>query len=596
MHIPDGMLDTRTVAATWVVTAPTIAVAVRRVRARIDDGRLVLMAVLAALIFALQMLNFPVAGGTSGHFAGGALAAILLGPWAAMLVMSTVVIVQALVFGDGGVLALGANILNMAILAPLVGWWIYSLAVRLRGGRAVRVVGAFASAWCATMTSALSAAVMLWLSGAAALVPVVGAMALWHSLIGIGEGLVTAGLVSYVIAVRPDLLRTDGEAFRSRTLVVSAAALATAAVGLSLWASSLPDGLESVANGLGFAAHATPGVAVLPDYLIPGIANSSLAGLLAALVGVIVTFAAAAGLRSALRVRRASTPAVAPAGHDHLGVHTHVHEHDGEVHDHVHHHTAEPHEHGHPRGAARIAAGVSALHRLDPRTKIVAGGVLVLAVVLTRPMGFVEFGLVSALLVSAAAMSRVPVRWVLARTAVVLPVAGGIALFAPVAASGGSFLSSDVLRAWAGSGWVIAWSIVSKAWLSTLVTVVLSGTTPTPSLIRGLEALKVPDVFIALLSFIHRYVDVFRTQVRSMRIALDSRAPSMRRADRWRVYGNLAGNLFIRAYDRGERIHQAMLSRGFSGALPSANTLEMRGGDIVLIAVVGLAAAAIVLY
>jgi cobalt/nickel transport system permease protein len=112
----------------------------------------------------------------------------------------------------------------------------------------------------------------------------------------------------------------------------------------------------------------------------------------------------------------------------------------------------------------------------------------------------------------------------------------------------------------------------------------------------GLEALKVPDVFIALLSFIHRYVDVFRTQVRSMRIALDSRAPSMRRADRWRVYGNLAGNLFIRAYDRGERIHQAMLSRGFSGALPSAETLEMRGGDLVLIVVVGLAAAAIVLY
>jgi cobalt/nickel transport system permease protein len=229
MHIPDGMLDTRTVAATWVVAVPTLGVAVRKVRAAIDDGRLVLMAVLSALIFALQMLNFPVAGGTSGHFAGGALAAILLGPWAAMLVMSTVVVVQALVFGDGGVLALGANMLNMAVIAPLVGWWIYSLALRVCAGRTARVAGSFAGAWSATMAAALSAAVMLWLSGAAALVPVAGAMALWHSLIGIGEGLVTAGLVSYVIAVRPDLLRSDIEAFRSRTLVMSAALLALAA-------------------------------------------------------------------------------------------------------------------------------------------------------------------------------------------------------------------------------------------------------------------------------------------------------------------------------------------------------------------------------
>lgn len=598
MHIPDGMLDTRTVATTWAAAIPALGVAVRKVRARIDDGRLVLMAVLAALIFALQMLNFPVAGGTSGHFAGGALAAILLGPWAAMLVISTVVIVQALVFGDGGVLALGANIVNMAVLAPLVGWWIYSLALRLRDTRSSRVAGAFVGAWAATMVSAVSAGVMLWFSGAAQLGPVVGAMAIWHALIGIGEGFVTSGMVAYVLSVRPDLLRTDTEAIRSRTLVISAGALALAAAALSLWASRLPDGLESVAGSLGFAGREVPAAGLLPSYVIPGVSNTALAGVLAALVGVALTFAAASGLLAAMRLRRrpAATDAVVAAHDGHLGVHSHVHTHDGEVHEHVHHHTTEPHEHGHPEGAARIASGVSVLHRLDPRAKIIAGLLLVLAVVLTAPMRPLEFALVTVLLFGAAAVARVPAKWVLTRAALVLPVAGGIALFAPVAASGGSFFSTDVLTAFRGSGWVIAWSIVSKAWLSTLVTVIVSGTTPTPQLIRGLEALRVPDVMIALFSFVYRYVDVFRSQVRSMRTALDSRAPSMRRAGRWRLYGNLAGSLFIRAYDRGERIHQAMLSRGFTGALPSAEALEMRAADLLLIVVVALAAAAIVLY
>ncbi len=280
------------------------------------------------------------------------------------------------------------------------------------------------------------------------------------------------------------------------------------------------------------------------------------------------------------------------------GLHRDAHEHNGEVHRHVHHHPerAGPgHDHGHGQGLERLTYLVSPIHDLDPRAKIVGAIVLILAIVLSPPMRAAEFIGLWALLLSAAAIGRLPLRWVLARAAVVLPVAGTIALFAPLA-RGGSLSVGGVAGAYAGGGWVAAWAILSKAFLAVTVTVVLSGTTPTSKIIRGLESLRVPDVFIALFSFLYRYTDVFRAQLRSLRTALESRAPSMPRVRRWRLYGNLAGNLFLRAYDRGERIHQAMLCRGFSGSLPTADTLGLSAADALLMLVVLLAAAAVALY
>ncbi len=308
MHIPDGMLDTKTVAATWIAAVPALAWAARRVRNALSDGRLVLMAVLSGLVFALQMLNFPVAGGTSGHFAGGALTAILLGPWAAMLVVTSVLLVQAFVFGDGGVTALGANIVNMAIVAPIVGWWVYSLAVRVSDTRAGRIAGAFVGGWAACLAAAVGAALMVWASGATLLVPVVGAMAFWHAIIGVGEGLVTAGLIAYVFAVRPDLMRADAQVLRPRTLALSLCVLALGAAGLSFLASARPDGLQRVAETLGFGGTGQPVLAAAPlaGYLVPGMTNQALAGVLAALAGVLVAGALAyAALRPLVRRRRA---------------------------------------------------------------------------------------------------------------------------------------------------------------------------------------------------------------------------------------------------------------------------------------------------
>lgn len=309
MHIPDGMLQAPTWVPAWLGSAGVLAYAIREVRKRMSDGTIVMMAVLAALIFALQMLNFPVAGGTSGHFAGGAAAAIVLGLWPAMLVMAAVVTVQAVFFADGGITALGANMFTMAIVGPLVGYGVYQAVTRLRDARTVKLVAAFAAAWSACVVAALAAGGLLWLSGRAPLGPVLGAMGFWHALIGLGEGAITAGLVGYLLAVRPDLLergeRPPADARSVRKTALGLSIIALVAVGVSFIASSSPDGLEFVYERLGSTFDGTPIIGgAMPDYVMPGITNETLAGVLAGVVGIIITGVLLYALLSAARSRR----------------------------------------------------------------------------------------------------------------------------------------------------------------------------------------------------------------------------------------------------------------------------------------------------
>jgi cobalt/nickel transport system permease protein len=303
------MLEARTWLPAWLGSAGILGYAARRVRSALADGTVVMMAVMAALIFALQMLNFPVAGGTSGHFAGGAAAAIVLGLWPAMLVMAAVLTIQALLFADGGITALGANMLTMAVLAPLVGRAIWLLARRARENRTLQLAGAFVAGWCATVAAALAAAVLLWLSGRVPLGPALGAMGIWHALIGLGEGGITAGLVGYLLAVRPDLLenaepRAAGASARSAAIVLGGVALVAAA--LSFVASAFPDGLERVYSQLGSAVEGRPLLrGPLADYVMPGVGDDRLAVALAAVVGVVVTGTLVYTLLASLRRRRA---------------------------------------------------------------------------------------------------------------------------------------------------------------------------------------------------------------------------------------------------------------------------------------------------
>jgi cobalt/nickel transport system permease protein len=208
LHIPDGFLSTPVAIAGYVGAAVAVAVAVRVTDRRLDERAVPLMGVMAAFIFAAQMMNFPVAGGTSGHMLGGALAAILLGPWAAILVMTAVVGLQALLFQDGGLLALGANVFNMGVLTALVGWTVFrGLSFFERMHPAAPAVAVFVAAWLSVEVSAVATAFELAISDTSPLSVALPAMAGVHALIGIGEGLISAAAFGFVRATRPDLLR-----------------------------------------------------------------------------------------------------------------------------------------------------------------------------------------------------------------------------------------------------------------------------------------------------------------------------------------------------------------------------------------------------
>ncbi|MFA5309308.1 MAG: energy-coupling factor ABC transporter permease [Dehalococcoidales bacterium] len=206
MHIPDGFLNVATVATGYAVSAGGIGYAVKEANKNLKEKQVPLMGVLAAFIFAAQMLNFPIAGGTSGHLIGATLAAILLGPWAAVLIMSCVLIAQCLIFQDGGLLALGVNILNMGIVAPFCGYYIYKLTALVLGdSRKGRLIGGFVGAWASVLLAALACAIELGVSGVSPWGVVLPAMTGVHALIGLGEGLITTAALSVVLATRADL-------------------------------------------------------------------------------------------------------------------------------------------------------------------------------------------------------------------------------------------------------------------------------------------------------------------------------------------------------------------------------------------------------
>ncbi len=209
MHIPDGLMDPVVWAAGWLIALVVIGLVLWRFGKKIDERTMPTMAILAAGIFVAQMLNFPIGGGTTGHLIGAALATVLLGPWAAMLIITVILIVQGLVFGDGGITALGLNIFNMAIVAPLVTSGILKLF-----GERYRLVGMPIAAWASVFVAATACAVQLSLSyslsgGAYGIDGVLAfpSMMGFHLLIGIGEAAITSGVVLFLAKVSPGMLK-----------------------------------------------------------------------------------------------------------------------------------------------------------------------------------------------------------------------------------------------------------------------------------------------------------------------------------------------------------------------------------------------------
>ncbi len=288
LHIPDGFLSLAISLVFWAISILMVGLAIARTKKALGEKQVPLMGVMAAFIFAAQMLNFPVAGGTSGHFIGGTLAAIVLGPWAGLLVMMAVIALQALLFQDGGLLVMGANIFNMGILTVIIGFGLYRGVVDRP--RRVRLAVAGLAAWLAVVASALVTALQLWLSGTSRLAIVVPAMLGVHMVIGIGEALITAAALVFIEQTRPDLLTAKSVSEKGgRGWVVVGVILSLLAVSLSPLASTDPDGLERVAEDLGFLDRGLPApYAIFPDYTIPFLGETPLSTIVAGLIGALV--------------------------------------------------------------------------------------------------------------------------------------------------------------------------------------------------------------------------------------------------------------------------------------------------------------------
>lgn len=206
MHIPDGFLSGRVSLIAWAISLAGVSFCLRKTAKTLKDRMIPLMGVMSAFIFAAQMLNFPVIGGTSGHLLGGVLASVLLGPYAGAIVLACILTVQCLIFQDGGITALGANILNMALIGAMGGYVIYKVISRVFRNNKGIVIGAMIAGWFSAVAAAVFCAIELASSGISALNLILPAMGGLHIVIGIGEAIITGLVVEFVLKVRPDLI------------------------------------------------------------------------------------------------------------------------------------------------------------------------------------------------------------------------------------------------------------------------------------------------------------------------------------------------------------------------------------------------------
>ncbi|MDD4299028.1 MAG: cobalt transporter CbiM [Methanomicrobium sp.] len=207
MHIPDAFIPLPQAAVYWIIAVIFIALALKWARNELDEEKMPLIAVLAAGIFAIQAFNLPIGMGTSGHLVGGALAAIVLGsPYAAVFILTIVLIIQGVIFGDGGITTMGANIINMGVIGGFVGYYSFK-AIKTATGSFYASAGI--AAWLACFIPALACAVEMFIAGTFPLIPGLLGMGAYHAAIGIIEGAITAGAIYLIHTTRPDLMRQE---------------------------------------------------------------------------------------------------------------------------------------------------------------------------------------------------------------------------------------------------------------------------------------------------------------------------------------------------------------------------------------------------
>ena len=293
MHVPDGFMNVTMSAATGVISFGTLWAYIRSAKDLIADKFIALTGMMSALIFVLQMINFPVAAGTSGHLLGGALAVIVLGPRLGLICLSVVVIIQSLLFADGGLSALGVNVLNMAIVTTTTSWFTVKYWIKFIGKNKTSIVTVSVLAGILSVVFSSIAFTIQYAIGGTISIPVgtvLIAMVTTHLIIGLGEGVITALIITLLMRVRPDLVYAFDRNDKNTTRVSFYGLFIILILLLSLvtpFASSSPDGLESVAEEFGFTQ--TDGIVLLlDDYGISAINNNFVSTVLSALLGITV--------------------------------------------------------------------------------------------------------------------------------------------------------------------------------------------------------------------------------------------------------------------------------------------------------------------
>ena len=292
-------------AACWLIILAVLAYALRATQRSLDERLIPMAGIMGAFIFAAQMINFPVAGGTSGHFIGAALAFIVLGPWLGLLTMTAVIALQALLFQDGGLVVMGANILVMGIVPGFVGYQLYRFGVGR--SRPVHTAVTGSAAWLSIMAAALVTTLLLAFSGTTSLRVALPFMLGVHALIGAGEALITIAALAFIARTRPTLLQTGQENGRGSWAIIGLI-IALLIVLLAPFASGHPDGLEWTAGLIGFGDSAQDApFQLLPDYTIPFLGETGLSTILAGIVGVLVVAAVMISLTKLLKRSRVTS-------------------------------------------------------------------------------------------------------------------------------------------------------------------------------------------------------------------------------------------------------------------------------------------------
>ncbi len=547
MHIPDGFITGATTTGYGLVSAAGMAVAVRQTGKKLVDRRIPLAGLVAAFVFAAQMFNFPVFPGMSGHLLGGVLAAVLVGPWTAIVILGIVLGTQAFFFADGGLTALGLNTFNLGLVGAGVGYGIFRVILRVIGGRPGSVgAAAGVAAGLSVLLAAGSFVVQFSLGGAAevSISAVLLTMLGTHALIGIGEGVMTALVIGAVMQTRPDLVHgaprtpATGKHRHSVRSVLAVGLLVTVAfaVGLSQFASSNPDGLLFVAEQQGFlstAEDSATSASPLANYGAGLTGRSTVDTAVAGLVGVVVILLVAFGLFKLMRRGERKTPHAAGGGHVH----------------------------------ALYRHGESLIHRIPSHVKLVAGIGFVIGVVATPREAFWAFGVYGAVLIGFSLAAHLKPRFVAGKMIVEIPFVA-VALLLPFFGGGAHVEVLGVALSEAGL-WTM-WNILIKATLGLWASVILGSTTTVPDLLAGLERLKLPPAIVGITGFMLRYVDVVLGQFGRMRRAMESRAYRPRSLRQSRPMAAATGALFVRSFERGERVFLAMTARGYTGNFPSS--------------------------